>query len=484
MQNLSIALLTIFIPLVFFLLDKIEVEWDRIVIIDKVIQAKKLFLGICLIFAPLFLWSFPPLRLLLFAIFVVGIWIIIKILLTSYRWLRTLDTANKFDQTNYRNILRNQYLAEPIDWSEKEKIWNETWRNPIDSNLEERNLEEKFLGNIQSLIDTKNFGITSRYLRTYNEYIEKRSMYDWAIYGNLYEKLLSWHFIIYKKDEQSQALTDEDQLQSIFQVRAILSILIKKMVVLGLEKGTAFVLFDSLKKHVIDKDKKYLETLFIQSVCDEIFDNVTKSRESHEIWSTYFKPIWKTTITTFCDKNNFISRIFLDAFFRWAIPRIYKITDDFDVDLNEVASQLFPSVDPILWANILLFLFSNYTDNKRAESIVIIRKNFGFSSRAMSTTSFGSPEQAGNELHQAIENERQSTIALVLALFGREFTIEKIEGYLAEFRLLNFSQQSREDAIKNQYINLFEDMLAKARKNTKPAPPVRETLRVSHSECM
>ena len=58
MQNVGLALVTILIPLVLFIFSlekKTLFEWDKIVILDKVIEAKNLLASIVLIFLPLFL---------------------------------------------------------------------------------------------------------------------------------------------------------------------------------------------------------------------------------------------------------------------------------------------------------------------------------------------------------------------------------------------------------------------------------------------
>jgi hypothetical protein len=61
MQNIGIAFIAILIPLVLFIFSMEEeylFEWDKIVILDKVINAKHLIISFGLIFFPLFFWNY------------------------------------------------------------------------------------------------------------------------------------------------------------------------------------------------------------------------------------------------------------------------------------------------------------------------------------------------------------------------------------------------------------------------------------------
>jgi hypothetical protein len=156
MQNIGLALVTILISVVLFIfsLEKETLfKWDKIIILDQVIHAKRLIISIGFIFSPLFFWDFNSyiLKSILFLAFLGGVVYLIKILFNSYRWIKTVEIKGIHDSNNYRNILRNKYLEEVSNLSEKEKVWSLTWRDPIENVQDERNIIKKYIVNIDAL---------------------------------------------------------------------------------------------------------------------------------------------------------------------------------------------------------------------------------------------------------------------------------------------------------------------------------------------
>lgn len=460
MQNIGLALLTILIPLVLFIfsLEKEALfEWDKIVILDKVIEAKNLFFSIALIFLPLFFWDYdsPFLKFVLFLIFTGGIVYLIKILFNSYRWIKTVEIKEAHDPTNFRDFLRNKYLEEINNLPEKEKVWILTWRKDISNTIYERNLIKKFTANIDVLVKDKNYNLLQRYLQNFFAFIEKRALYDWVIYGDFLGKLLEWYFSFCadKKDEK------EKNDIAYFETEAILSRLIEKFVLSALQKGTAYLFFKELKKKIKDKDARCIEKLFIRSVCRVLFDNIVDSQERYDIWEHYFPKEWKITKETLEDKSNFISKIWLNQFFQWSQSRIWESKNEFDKNLDEVSSELFPSVEPVLWAKILTLLMRPWTDNNRMKSLVEQGTNFGYTSR-MIVGFFESEEKSSEQLHEQIKSQEDSTLELALILFKREFTKEKLQGYIDNLKGLKYNEGTREEARRKNFIAIFEKMIS------------------------
>jgi len=461
MQNVGLALLTIFIPLVIFLLEETTFDWDRVVIIDKVIKVKNLFIAICFIFLPLFFWNFRFVRIFLFLIFVLAVIYIVRILINSYKWLKTLESQNLYDLNNFRNVLRNEYLDSQKDWAEKEKIWAQTWRKQIDSNPEEINLIRKFISNINYLVENNSFDIVVRYLQTFFESIDKRSLYNGVIFGDFFDKLLDWRFVVYKKDKEQEA-KGKDIDMPLFESEAIIVRIIEKFLLSSLQKGTAFLFFNGLKTHIKDKDNKYVEKLFLQSICVNFFNNIAESGEHYDIWNHYFPTEWKITKTTFEDKKNVISKIWLNSFFNWAPERFWRLEEkkDFDKILDNVASELFPSVEPHLWAILLTFLMRPWTDNNRMKSLIEQSANFGYTSR-IKVYNFQSVEESTERLHRDIVAQEDATIELVLILFKNDFTESKLQTYLFELRRLaeRYEKESNEEIRRKNLISIFEKMV-------------------------
>ncbi|MES2668357.1 MAG: hypothetical protein V4644_01540 [Patescibacteria group bacterium] len=456
MLNVGLALVTIFIPVAIFLFQETRNELDRMVMLKYVIQLKKLFCGLCLVFLPLFLWMFELLRWPLLACFIAGVWLIVSVLFASYQWLRTLDTSNTFDEKNYRNRLRNVYLSSARDWEEKETIWNLTWKKEanIEAVLDERNLVQKFSANLNALLDAGKADIYARFLGTFDTNIGKRIMYDWPTFGSLFEAALNWYWRLYEKGHPTDG--EEDRL---YEAEFATSSVLQKLVVSALEKGPAFVLFDDLKKHVVDKPIEYMEQLLVQVVCRFVFDGSESSRESFDIWNHYFPQEWKITKASLNNEANLIPRVWFNQFFEWAQRRIWnQEKKDFDRALDEVAKELFPELEPSWWAYILIFLFSPWGDGDRMGSLVRTRKTFGFGSR-ISISSYGSMDQATEELHRRIEQERAATIDFVLSVFGNTFTAEKLTEWVADLKALDLETESVEDLVRRNYVEIFEQIL-------------------------
>ncbi|MEW6408367.1 MAG: hypothetical protein AB1465_06810 [Patescibacteria group bacterium] len=463
MQNVGLALLTILIPLVLFIfsLEKEALfEWDKIVILDKVIEAKNLFASIVLIFSPLFFWNYNSsfLKFILFLIFLGGVIYLIKILFNSYRWIKTVEIQGAHDPSNFRDSLRNKYLEEIDNLPEKEKIWILTWRKDISNTIYERSLIKKFTANIDALIRNKNFELLQRYLQNFFAFIDKRALYDWVIFGDFFRKILEWYFAICIERE-AQKDEDTPKVIAFFETESILSRLIEKFVLSALQKGTAYLLFEELKKNIKDKNTKCIEQLFARSVCRVLFDNIADSQERYDIWEHYFPNEWKITKETLEDKSNTISKIWLNQFFHWAQGRIWEAKKDFDKNLDNVASELFPSVEPILWAKILTLLMRPWTDNNRMKSLVERGTNFGFASRIM-LGDFESAEQSSEQLHKYMKSQEEATLQLALLLFKHEFTKEKLQGYIDNLKELKYNEGTREEARRNDFIAIFEKMIS------------------------
>lgn len=461
MQNVGLALLTILIPLVLFIfsLEKEALfEWDKIVILDKVIEAKNLLISIALIFLPLFFWDYNSLflKFILFLIFTSGVIYLIKILFNSYHWIKAVEIKEAHDPTNFRDSLRNKYLEEINNLSEKEKVWILTWQKNISNTIYERNLIKKFIANIDVLVENKNYDLLQKYLQNFFVFVDKRALYDWVIYGDFFGKLLEWYFS-FCIDKEKQKENKNDITYS--ETEAILSRLIEKFALVALQKGTAHLFFEELKKKIKDKDDKCIEKLFICSVCNVLFDNIADSQERYNIWKYYFPEEWKITKETFEDEKNSISKIWLNQFLQWAQSRICESKNKFDKNLDEASSKLFPSVEPTLWAKILTLLMRPWTEDNRMKSLVEHGPNFGYTGRII--VDFFKPEEKSLEqLHKRIKSQEDSTLELALILFKQEFTKEKLQSYIDNLNELKYNEKTQEETRRKNFIAIFQKMIS------------------------
>jgi len=188
------------------------------------------------------------------------------------------------------------------------------------------------------------------------------------------------------------------------------------------------------------------------------FDNIADSQEQLDIWGHYFPEEWKITKETQGDKENFISKIWLNEFIQWAQNRIGKTKNEFDKNLDEVSSKLFPSVEPMLWAKILTLLVRPWSGSDRMKSLVEQGTNFGYTGRVL-VEFFGSTEKSSKRLHGQDKAQEDSTLELALILFGNEFTKEKLQDYISDLKRLKYAKETQEEARQKYLEAIFEKML-------------------------
>ena len=120
-QNIGLASLTILIPvaIAIFSVDKEFKELDNHVILDHVIDSKRLLLYLGLIFIPVFFWGHSnyDFRFIEAILWVTGVISICRTFVTSYQWLK----GNKFP-------LRFNYLRKLTDKKDMEESWNSIWK--------------------------------------------------------------------------------------------------------------------------------------------------------------------------------------------------------------------------------------------------------------------------------------------------------------------------------------------------------------------
>lgn len=448
MLNIGLALITILIPVVLFIFS-IEKDslfaWDKIVILDKVINAKGTLIAIGFIFVPLFFWSENGsiyTKILIFLSFLGGCIFIINVLIESYKWIKTLE-KDEFE-FNFRTKLRNEYLEETTNPLEKEKVWSLTWNIAIPNILFERNLIQKFISSLDNLFEEKQIEILTRNLHKFHKHIELRNLNDWVIYSDLYSKLLEWHYKIYQISEDSADW-------HLMEAKTTIHRLIESLISSGLQKGTAYLLFNKLDNHLQNKNEPYTKHLLQSSVCKKIFEEINKSNQDFEIWDHYFPENWK--IKEDIEKNE-ISKVWFEEFMKWAYPRIATPEKEFDEALHQVITELFPNTDPIIWSKILsLAIFISM--DKDAKSIVEHEQNFGLFGRVKIIPSTNDQDAALDEM---TSEEEKNTYKLAKLLFKKRLTKEVTTKLVNDFSELQLEPDSIEEIRRKKYLDIAEKL--------------------------
>jgi len=471
LQVISMAFLTILTPLAIAIFgDRKEFEiLDRNVILGHVVQAKSFLFYLGLVFLPLLFWNISPggIRFVEFIFWAIGIYFMLKILISSYHWMK----GNKFS-------LRFDYLKNLKNVKDMEESWRSVWQTEKINPQNERQFFDIFSSTIEQLLRNheQNLNITSKLLSDFDAFINNRSIIFLVVLNEVFPKILKWHFEIWEKEYKYLTKKDKlDERSSYSEISSTLDSLLQKIEKRVLQEGQSFSFFEIFKKHVEehkekfieseDKTKKYyyIESLF--SIFYRVFFNaIENSSERYDIWEHYFPKEWKITKNNIINEKNIISRISLYEFLNWARERIWQAKEDFDRNLDDVSRNLFPEVEPVLWARILIFVFSSYGEN-RLKSVIERPWNFGFGGRIRIYS--GYPEDNKEELrrkmskmiHSAEKTETNNTFELAYLLFSSQFSKDNLEKYINNLKELKYKKESKEENKRLQLLDIFEGML-------------------------
>lgn len=307
----------------------------------------------------------------------------------------------------------------------------------------------------------------------FDAFVNNRSIFALLRSGGLLSKILSWRFEMWNLARRDDS-TPDDFSRTRFQYSEIqfrLSSIVEKIEKRALMEGEAYGFFCIFNEHVEEHCKQllagdddnreyyYLEGLF-KIFYHPLFELADSSPDRGNIWERFLPDKWKIVKSNLKDERNIIANFTLKCFMEWTRNRILDVKEDYDRPLDDAMRNLFPDVDPILWSQILIFIFSGYDPNNRIKSVIERPWNFGKFRRSFTF--------AGNLDKDMIicSKEKQSinsTFEMVyLSLpkeFSKEFSKENIKRYMAELEKLNYDANSREGIRKTQLHYLFDEML-------------------------
>jgi len=487
-QNIGLALLTILIPLAIAILTNVyrkredqNIEFrdlDLHVILDEIFKIRKLLIYTALIFCPFILWeiSSGALRFIEIIFSTMGICLIIRTLLDIYRW-------TKGDVFDYRF----SYLKSVKNYDDLESVWHSVWQT---KNINTRN-EKKFLKIFSSTINylleknEKNLEIIAKLLNDFNKFVNNRSFFSALVLKEIFPKILEWHFRIWRKVYKYIGKEEEiNEWINYDEIYRILDSIFQKIEERAL-KERAFYFFNYFKKHeekykkefVISKMNKkfYYRDFLFTSFYKVFFENIEDSLESGYIWKNYFPKEWKITKNNLENEENIIWQLSWHNFRQWAKDRIWRAKEEFDKDLDNVSSNLFPEVEPTVWAKFLIFIFSQ----KRIISTIERSWNFGLDRRIR--TFSGPPAESKEEFSQKIrekiqldeKTEVKNTFELVYYLakmypMFNQFSKENLKKYKRELKKLKYPEDPKKEYKRSTLFKIFTEMLKfLRRKNVK-----------------
>lgn len=304
-----------------------------------------------------------------------------------------------------------------------------------------------------------NLIIASKLLTDFNNFLDKRSTMFLTRIDGMLDSLLQWHFGVWKKENIYLGQDNKlDEWSMYSELSRTTDAIFRQVETRVLKDKASFLFFKKLEKHAETYKKEsvssryYVESLF-DTFYQVYFQNIYDSPERFNIWNHYFPKKWMVTKSNLESSENVISNISLNNFFEWANGRIWQTSEEKDFPLNDVMTNLFPEVDPIAWANILIFIFTPPGDD-RLRAVIESPWNFGFMGRVKV---FRGPGE--DEIRRLRKDEETNTFDLSCFLFKEQFTKTNLESYIQSLEQLSYPKESKEESKKLRLHRLFTRML-------------------------
>lgn len=464
---LGIALLTILIPLVIAILtdlyqkrreqEKDFVKLDLHVILDEVFRFQWLLIYIALIFLPTMFWETFSSRgshFIEIILSVAGIYFMGKTFYNIYHWNKGYVSKFRFKYLSYLWYLKNQ--EDMVD------VWRSVWQvKKIEPPDNESEYLKIFSLNIDQLLKTdEKLETPLKLLDGFKSFINNRS--SLSLVDEIFPKILEWHYRALERETASFNDEKRERIRRAYnKLSSVLSSIIESIEERALKEGEAGLFFSNLKEHseAHKNEKEYLEQHLLKTFYKIFFENIESLPECETIWVN-FPEEWKVR-KKWLDENNFMSRLTLKPFLNLAAKRIPTDKKEHDRKLDIVSYSLFPEVEPIVWAKILIFLFAPMTPNNKVKCVIEHPWNFGLTGKP--SGGYRLPKKDDEtDARKAHEEEVRNTFELATMLFKDTFSKENLEGYyIKDLAALEgkYEKDSKEEFKRAGLLNIFTEML-------------------------
>jgi len=470
-QNIGLAFVAILIPIAIAIFrDKNFETLDTNVILDRVINGKKLVTYLWIILIIPFLWYITNnvfINSISLLLWLFGIYIILRILGDCYKWMK-----------GHKMNLRFNYLKALKNIQDMEESWHSVWQTPNINIQNENDFFKIFSPTIDQLLKSpkKNLKTISKLLNDFYNSINNRSIAFLVIPEDVFPKILAWHLKIWQKKYKLLGKESKlDKRSNYNEILRILNDIFNKIEERSLKERMAYSFFEHFEKHtehykekLVENNKKryYIDSLF-NIFCRVFFENVAKSPEKYDIWEDYFPEGWKIKKSNY--EKNIIARKLCSKFLQWARDIVLSDKKELAPDLGDISSNLFPEVEPSLWITILLlFIYSRYKDNRmKMKSLIEIEHSWDFGPiwrvriRDLSNSNGEAIRKMDEAMQLADEAERKKTFELAWLLFREQFSKENLEKYIKSLKELEpeYKEDSEKENKRLRLLNVFNEML-------------------------
>jgi hypothetical protein len=470
-QNIGLALLGILIPLAIAVLTEVYrkkgspeeelSELDLQVILDNVFRIKRLLAYTLLVFLPYLVWDVSSgfFRLLEIIVSAVGICMILQTVFKVYNWTKGNVFAYRFSH------LRK--LENPVDL---EAAWRSVWKSKTVNIQNELEFFKMFSSKIDKMLTEKKCLMTvTKLLNDFLIFIGNRSSILLVTFDEVLPKILNWNFITWKMEREHVSRQKENEDLHIWmhlsEILRILNSIIVDVEKRALEEEhTSYLFLKHLKDNInVNASEQNYARYLLRIFTNVFFEKVSASER---FWDC-FPNEWKITKRNIEDKENLVAKITLEIYLQWASQRIIEAKEDYDRQLDNVSYNLFPEVDPVTWATILIFVYSPFINGNKVKSVIERNWTFGLLSRVR--TFSGALEE---KIEEAIKSQElaeiKNTYELAILLFPHVYSKELLEKYVEEAKELKYADGSVEEHKRLRLLKVLQGILDTLRQNAYP----------------
>jgi hypothetical protein len=487
-QNIILGILAIFIPFaIVFLTDLLgksgqtRTEFEKMVWGEEVLGSKKVFWYSVAGLATLSFFSGTDVSLVRKLVAILVTLILVVIFGRSFK--KILRFSEGYKPEFEINFLKKLKLAKILTFGNKLKkermvrAWDSFWSEKSSHN--ERDFTKVFIDHIDDAIEQEQYYLVPLLAKAYQKNLDKRDQF--SIGYEILPKMFEWHEKLWEMQQKWLRREDiKEKIQNSFSqkhfptfkkwVHKLLSRsyskpdyfwnwhyfqqeffpAISKILLQGGIEPYQF--FTSFKKYIDeaearlekieDKDKKarwegYILGLF-GSFCPVFFDTIDNVPNNFDIWHHYFPPEWKITVS---NSKRWVPRIILKEFLEWAQKRIFGTYEaNYDKDLIEVVSGLFPSAHHSLFPAFLMLYFSGdiKATIKRDPTFSIINTGISWSGEK-------SDEEVQQMFTQQDLSQKQETVDLIYEYFYHWPMLSPFKEDMTEEEFAKWKEYSTEE---------------------------------------
>lgn len=237
-----------------------------------------------------------------------------------------------------------------------------------------------------------------------------------------------------------------------------------------LKNGLAYDFFKNFKEFVEGLTDDELKKFLLSFDDTILFEEITHSPEQSFIWSDFYPEEWKFTYENLVAKPNKVALSLFHKFLEWGHNRMLS-GEGIDKELDDVADNLFPEVDPIIWARILEFRFAPWVGDKHLAYVVSKTGNFGVG-KSYQVQDWTDDEKVRlQRLVDEDEAQMKETVKLTngIGLFNVNYLDEALKevAELEKDKSLSDRERRKLAQYKNIFLRLKADLSTKVKKTSK-----------------